>query len=145
MAAMELAPGVGDSEGGGFFDRANDAAPMGGLDVRRKPLQDSPTPGANKAAHRSGIVGSIEEAATLGVAKPGDGEAHGPLGGGKITMVQSGLEGVEERGRTENLVVKRPFETRAARAMRKTARFVPGLGEQPVERLQGKGAAIVAA
>jgi uncharacterized protein len=40
----------GDPEGGGFFDRANDAAPMGGLDVRRKPLQDSPTPGANSVA-----------------------------------------------------------------------------------------------
>jgi uncharacterized protein YyaL (SSP411 family) len=40
----------GDPDGGGFFDRANDAAPMGGLDVRRKPLQDSPTPGANSVA-----------------------------------------------------------------------------------------------
>jgi len=37
----------GDPEGGGFFDRAKDAAPMGGLEVRRKPLQDSPTPGGN--------------------------------------------------------------------------------------------------
>jgi uncharacterized protein YyaL (SSP411 family) len=40
----------GDAEGGGFYDRAKDAAPMGGLEVRRKPLQDSPTPGANSAA-----------------------------------------------------------------------------------------------
>ena len=40
----------GDAEGGGFFDRPSDAAPMGGLDVRRKPFQDSPTPGANSAA-----------------------------------------------------------------------------------------------
>ena len=40
----------GDAEGGGFFDRAKDAAPMGGLDVRRKPMQDSPTPGANSVA-----------------------------------------------------------------------------------------------
>lgn len=40
----------GDSEGGGFFDRAADAAPMGGLDVRRKPFQDSPTPGTNSVA-----------------------------------------------------------------------------------------------
>ena len=40
----------GDGEGGGFFDRASDAAPMGGLDVRRKPFQDSPTPGANSVA-----------------------------------------------------------------------------------------------
>jgi uncharacterized protein len=40
----------GDPEAGGFFDRANDAAAMGGLDVRRKAVQDSPTPGANAAA-----------------------------------------------------------------------------------------------
>jgi len=40
----------GDTEGGGFFDRANDAPAMGGLDVRRKPFQDSPTPGANSIA-----------------------------------------------------------------------------------------------
>jgi len=40
----------GDVEGGGFFDRASDAPPMGGLDVRRKPFQDSPTPGANSVA-----------------------------------------------------------------------------------------------
>jgi len=40
----------GDAEGGGFFDRAFDAPPMGGLDVRRKPFQDSPTPGANSIA-----------------------------------------------------------------------------------------------
>jgi uncharacterized protein YyaL (SSP411 family) len=40
----------GDPEGGGFFDRATDAAPMGGLEVRRKPIQDSPTPAANSVA-----------------------------------------------------------------------------------------------
>jgi uncharacterized protein len=40
----------GDSEGGGFFDRPSDAAPMGGLEVRRKPFQDSPTPSANSVA-----------------------------------------------------------------------------------------------
>ncbi|MGB6496185.1 MAG: thioredoxin domain-containing protein [Candidatus Acidiferrum sp.] len=40
----------GDAEGGGFFDRPSDAAPMGGLGVRRKPFQDSPTPGANSVA-----------------------------------------------------------------------------------------------
>ena len=39
-----------DAEGGGFFDRAASAAPLGGLDLRRKPLQDSPTPGANSSA-----------------------------------------------------------------------------------------------
>ncbi|HTZ72608.1 MAG TPA: thioredoxin domain-containing protein [Candidatus Aquilonibacter sp.] len=39
-----------DADSGGFFDRANDAPPMGGLEVRRKPLQDSPTPGANSVA-----------------------------------------------------------------------------------------------
>jgi uncharacterized protein YyaL (SSP411 family) len=40
----------GDADGGGFFDRAADAPPMGGLEVRRKPFQDSPTPGANSVA-----------------------------------------------------------------------------------------------
>ena len=40
----------GDAEGGGFFDRPSDAIPMGGLDVRRKPFQDSPTPSANSVA-----------------------------------------------------------------------------------------------
>ena len=40
----------GDAEGGGFFDRASDAPAMGGLEVRRKPFQDSPTPGANSVA-----------------------------------------------------------------------------------------------
>jgi uncharacterized protein YyaL (SSP411 family) len=40
----------GDVEVGGFFDRPSDAAPMGGLEVRRKPFQDSPTPGANSTA-----------------------------------------------------------------------------------------------
>jgi uncharacterized protein len=40
----------GDAEGGAFFDRASDAPAMGGLDVRRKPFQDSPTPGANSVA-----------------------------------------------------------------------------------------------
>jgi uncharacterized protein len=39
-----------DVKGGGFFDRASGAPPMGGLEVRRKPLQDSPTPGANATA-----------------------------------------------------------------------------------------------
>lgn len=40
----------GDAEHGGFFDRSSDAPPMGGLDVRRKPFQDSPTPGGNSVA-----------------------------------------------------------------------------------------------
>src|SRR5437660_7483742 len=40
----------GDAEGGGFFDRPSDAAPMAGLDVRRNPFQDSPMPGANSIA-----------------------------------------------------------------------------------------------
>ena len=39
-----------DEVGDGFFDRASDAAPLGGLDVRRKPMQDSPTPGGNPVA-----------------------------------------------------------------------------------------------
>jgi uncharacterized protein YyaL (SSP411 family) len=38
-----------DNETGGFFDRSADAPPMGGLDVRRKPLQDTPTPAGNPA------------------------------------------------------------------------------------------------
>ena len=40
----------GDGEQGGFFDRPFDAAPMRGLEVGRKPFQDSPTPGANSVA-----------------------------------------------------------------------------------------------
>jgi uncharacterized protein len=40
----------GDGEGGGFFDRASDAPAMGGLEVRRKPFQDSPTPNSNSVA-----------------------------------------------------------------------------------------------
>src|SRR2546429_9110912 len=40
----------GDGDNGGFFDRPSDAAPMGGLEARRKPFQDSPTPGANSVA-----------------------------------------------------------------------------------------------
>ena len=40
----------GDAEKGGFFDRASDAPAMGGLEVRRKPVQDSPTPSANSVA-----------------------------------------------------------------------------------------------
>jgi uncharacterized protein len=49
--AMRLAvERFGDPDGGGFFDRAKDASPMGGLEVRRKPMQDSPTPGGNSVA-----------------------------------------------------------------------------------------------
>jgi hypothetical protein len=40
----------GDVETGGFFDRATDAGSMAGLALRRKPFQDSPTPGANAVA-----------------------------------------------------------------------------------------------
>jgi uncharacterized protein YyaL (SSP411 family) len=40
----------GDAEGGAFFDRGSDAPAMGGLEVRRKPFQDSPTPSANSVA-----------------------------------------------------------------------------------------------
>jgi uncharacterized protein YyaL (SSP411 family) len=39
-----------DEIGGGFFDRSADAPPMGGLDVRRRPLQDAPTPAGNPVA-----------------------------------------------------------------------------------------------
>lgn len=49
--AMQLAiEKYGDAEGGGFFDRASDAPPMGGMEVRRKAFQDSPTPSTNSAA-----------------------------------------------------------------------------------------------
>jgi hypothetical protein len=49
--AMQLAiEKYGDAERGGFFDRASDAPPMGGLDVRRKAFQDSPAPSTNSAA-----------------------------------------------------------------------------------------------
>jgi uncharacterized protein len=51
LRTMDLAiEKYGDAEGGGFFDRALDAPAMGGLDVRRKPFQDSPTPSANSVA-----------------------------------------------------------------------------------------------
>ena len=39
-----------DPEAGGFFDRSRDAAKMPGLDLARKPFQDSPTPGTNSMA-----------------------------------------------------------------------------------------------
>ena len=49
--AMDLAIDLyGDAEGGAFFDRSRLAAPMGGLEVRRKPFQDSPTPSGNSCA-----------------------------------------------------------------------------------------------
>ena len=38
-----------DQQFGGFFDRARDAAPLGGLELERKPFQDSPTPSGNSA------------------------------------------------------------------------------------------------
>jgi uncharacterized protein YyaL (SSP411 family) len=64
--AMDLAmERYGDAEGGGFFDRPSDAAPMGGLDVRRKPFQDSPTPGANSA----GAIALIRMHALTGEAR----------------------------------------------------------------------------
>src|SRR5260221_4129665 len=39
-----------DAETGAFFDRPSDAPARGGLEVRRKPFQDSPTPSANSVA-----------------------------------------------------------------------------------------------
>jgi uncharacterized protein YyaL (SSP411 family) len=49
--AMDLTLDLyGDAEGGAFFDRSRLAAPMGGLEVRRKPFQDSPTPSGNSCA-----------------------------------------------------------------------------------------------
>jgi len=51
VRAMDLTLDLyGDAEGGGFFDRSRLAAPMGGLDVRRKPYQDSPTASGNGCA-----------------------------------------------------------------------------------------------
>ncbi len=49
-AAERMLSLYGDEEGGGFFDRSRLAAPLGGLEVRRKPLQDSPTPSGNSCA-----------------------------------------------------------------------------------------------
>lgn len=49
-AADRLVGRFYDGESGGFFDRPSDAAPLGGFDIRRKPFQDSPTPGANSGA-----------------------------------------------------------------------------------------------
>jgi uncharacterized protein len=40
----------GDPDGGGFFDRAREAGSLGGVEVKRKPFQDSPTPGTNSVA-----------------------------------------------------------------------------------------------
>jgi uncharacterized protein YyaL (SSP411 family) len=48
--AMEIVLQKFADAGGGFFDRAFDAAPLGGLDVRHKPTQDSPVPSANSMA-----------------------------------------------------------------------------------------------
>jgi len=39
-----------DATGGGFFDTERDAAAIGALSARRKPLQDSPTPAGNAVA-----------------------------------------------------------------------------------------------
>jgi uncharacterized protein YyaL (SSP411 family) len=39
-----------DAVGGGFFDTERDAAAIGALSARRKPLQDSPTPAGNATA-----------------------------------------------------------------------------------------------
>lgn len=39
-----------DATGGGFFDTEFDATALGALSVRRKPLQDSPTPAGNPVA-----------------------------------------------------------------------------------------------
>jgi uncharacterized protein len=51
VRAMDLTlEQFGDAEGGGFYDRSSSAAPLGGLEVRRKPLQDSPTPSGNAIA-----------------------------------------------------------------------------------------------
>src|SRR5207244_2644874 len=46
----------GDAEGGGFFDRPCDAAPMGGLDVRRKPSQALDDPPHVVVRHGQSVV-----------------------------------------------------------------------------------------
>lgn len=48
--AMEIVLQKFADAGGGFFDRASDAPPLGGLNVRHKPTQDSPVPSANAMA-----------------------------------------------------------------------------------------------
>jgi uncharacterized protein YyaL (SSP411 family) len=50
QAADLLLTLFGDAEGGGFFDRSSAAPPLNGLNVRRKPLQDSPMPAGNSIA-----------------------------------------------------------------------------------------------
>jgi hypothetical protein len=50
LAMVRLLVQYWDSDAGGFFDRAADAPVMGGLAVRRKPLQDSPTSAGNSIA-----------------------------------------------------------------------------------------------
>ncbi len=51
VRAADLALNLyGDAGAGAFFDRSRLAAPMGGLEVRRKPFQDSPTPSGNSCA-----------------------------------------------------------------------------------------------
>src|SRR5712664_844807 len=76
-----------------------------------------------EAAHGGGVGGTIEEAATLGVAVAGDGEVHGFLRGGEITGIERGFVGVEKREDAENLVVERAFESGAADSVAEAAGF----------------------
>jgi uncharacterized protein len=50
VRAMDITLEKYGDPAGGFFDRASDAAPLGGLELRRKPMQDSPVPSANSVA-----------------------------------------------------------------------------------------------
>ena len=62
----------------------------------------------------------------------------------KVTRIERGFPGIEQRGDREHLIVERAIEARAADAVQKTLRGIPGLGEKPVERLQRECAAILA-
>src|SRR5229473_8251593 len=93
-----------------------------------------------EAAHRGGVGGAIEEAATFGVAVAGDGEVHSFLCGVKIAGIERGLIGVEERENAEDLIVERAFESGAADTVAEAAGFGPDFFQHAVKSFQGKGA-----
>ena len=76
------------------------------------------------------------------VAKSLDRQLHGPLGDFEIAAVERRFIGVEQRGGSEDLIVERTFEARAADAVEETFRRVPRFRENAVERLQREIAAI---
>ena len=97
-----------------------------------------------EAAHGRGIFRAIEEAAAFRIAEAFDGELHGALGDIKVAAVERRFVGIEQRSRSEDLIVERAFKTRPADAMQKAFRRVPGFGEDAVERFQRELAAIAA-